>query len=201
MIKCIFATMKILTILICLISFNLSAKELVYNITSSGLSIGQIKVNKVFNNGLVKITAKSDVKVDLFVTLDVSYSLNSTYKNNELLNSTVITFVNGKEHSKTITKKVDNYYLITNNNDSKKISHPILYSGSLLYFIPPNQHKTVYSEIDGIEKSIKEISNLKFQITNPINEHTSIYEYKNNVAYKITIHHTLLTFTLTLINS
>ena len=190
--------MKLFTLFFCFFTFTLSANELVYNISSSGTSIGQIKITKTITDDVVEITAKSEVKVNLFLSLDVSYSLHTIYKNNELISSTVTTYVNGKEHSKTLTKRFNQYYLITSDDDSKKLSHSILYSGALLYFQPPLHQKVVYSEIDGIEKPISEISSSKFQITNPKTGHTSIYEYTKNIANKITINHTLLTFTLDL---
>jgi hypothetical protein len=190
--------MKIITLIFCFISVNLNAKELIYNITSSGISIGSITINKTTIGNQTIISANSKVKVNLFITLDVSYNLKSVYQDNKLLNSTVTTFVNGKEHSKTTTKRFDGYYLIISDEETNKISHPINYSGALLYFKHPNYNKVVYSEIYGIENTIKEISKTKYQITNSKNGHTSIYEYTNEIASKITINHTLLTFTLKL---
>jgi hypothetical protein len=190
--------MKIIMLLFCLFTLNLNAKELVYNITSSGISIGRIAINKTINGNQTIITAKSKVKVDLFITLDMSYNLKSVYQGNNLLNSAVTTIVNGKEHSKTTTKRFDGYYLIISDEDSNKISHPINYSGSLLYFKRPIYNKVVYSEIDGIENTVDKMTNSKYQITNSKTGYTSIYEYSEEIASKIAINHTLLTFTLKL---
>ncbi len=117
--------MKLFTLFFCFFTFTLSANELVYNISSSGTSIGQIKITKTITDDVVEITAKSEVKVNLFLSLDVSYSLHTIYKNNELISSTVTTYVNGKEHSKTLTKRFNQYYLITSDDDSKKLCNHI----------------------------------------------------------------------------
>lgn len=194
----IFVYMKIITLFFCLISINLNAKELIYKITSSGVAIGSITVNKEITGNQTIITAQSRVKVDLFFTLDVSYDLKSVYENDRLLLSTVTTYLNGKEHSKTVTKKQNDYYIVTSDGDASKISHPINFSGALLYFRRPVREEVVYSEIDGIENRIDKLSKTKYQITNSKNGHTSIYEYDKEIARQITINHTLLTFTMSL---
>lgn len=194
----IFVYMKITTLFFCLISINLNAKELIYKITSSGVAIGSITVNKEITGNQTIITAQSRVKVDLFFTLDVSYDLKSVYENDRLLLSTVTTYLNGKEHSKTVTKKQNDYYIVTSDGDASKISHPIYFSGALLYFRRPVREEVVYSEIDGIENRIDKLSKTKYQITNSKNGHTSIYEYDKEIARQITINHTLLTFTMSL---
>jgi len=194
----IFVYMKMITLFFCLISLNLNAKELVYKITSSGLPVGSISINKTINGNQTIITAKSRVKVNLFITLNVTYDLKSVYENDRLLFSTVTTYLNGKEHSKTVTKKQNDYYLVTSDDDSSKISHPINFSGALLYFRRPDRKEVVYSEIDGIENRIDKLSKTKYQVTNSKNGHTSIYEYDKEIARQITINHTLLTFTMSL---
>ncbi|AWV97088.1 DUF6134 family protein [Arcticibacterium luteifluviistationis] len=175
----------------------LQAQTLLYDITSNNNSLGQITVTKSHQNGLLKIDVISEVKVKVFVNIDLKYHLTANYKNGELLSSTVLTFVNGKQHSSSITEKTNENYSITKDGDLSKFFNDINYSGALLYWEEPKNISIVYSEIDNIEKPIKKVASGHYKLTDPKSKHSSDYFYKNGTLEKTVIQHTLMTFQLT----
>ena len=189
--------MKNIFFLFLLFSSIVNSQTLHYKITSSGNYIGDLKATKTSVNNILQIEVISEVKVKLFISIDLKYKLNCTYKNNELLFSSVTTFVNGKIHSTSITEKIGNYYDITKNGHSSKFLDEIPFSGALLYYREPKGLTNIYSEFDNLEKPIKNIGINEYQITNPQNGYLSEFKYKNGILVSTTNHHTLLTFKLT----
>ncbi len=189
--------MKKIFFLFLLFSSIVNSQTLQYKITSNDSYIGNLKVTKTSINNTLQIEVISEVKVKLFISIDLKYKLNCTYKNNELLFSSVTTYVNGKIHSTSETEKIGDYYIITKNGHSSKFLGKIPFSGALLYYREPKRLTNIFSEFDNLKKPIKNIGINEYQITNPKNGHLSEYKYKNGVLVSTTNHHTLLTFKLT----
>jgi len=133
----------------------------------------------------------------LFISIDLKYKLNCTYKNDELLYSSVTTYVNGAIHSTSKTEKNGAYYTLTKNGHPSKYLNKITFSGALLYYHEPKGLTKIFSEFDNLDKPVKSIGINEYQITNPKNGYLSEYTYKNGILESSTNHHTLLTFKLT----
>lgn len=189
---------KILFCLFLLIATLSNSQTFDYTITSNNNYIGDLKVTKtVLNKNTFQIEAVSEVKVKIFIKINLKYNLNCTYKNNELLFSSVTTYVNGKIHSTSKTEKMGDYYTITKNGHSSKYLNKITFSGALLYYREPKGLLNIYSEFDNLEKPIKNTGINNYQIINPKDGHLSEYTYKNGILMSTTNHHILLTFKLT----
>ena len=156
-----------------------------------------MSVSKTTTNDVVEIKIVSDVKVKLFLSIDLKYRLNCTYKNGNLMYSSVTTFVNGSKHSSVITEKKGQSYLVTEDGHVSKYLKVINYSGGLLYFDEPNNQKTLYSEFNGYDKVIKSLAQSRYLVTDNNTGHKSTYEYKNGTLILATIEHTLMTFKMT----
>lgn len=169
----------------------------IYKIRSGETSIGNLSVTQNKQKGLTEINVTSQVKVKLFIEIDLKYKLSSTYKDSEFIFGSVTTYVNGKVHTTTTTEKTGDYYTITKDGHQSKFLNKINYSGAMLYFNEPKDISLIYSEFDAINKPIKLIETQKYQVTNPKNGRLSEYIYKDGVMVSSVIHHALLTFTLT----
>jgi len=165
--------------------------------TSKNSYIGNLEVTKNLNDDLLQIEVISDVKVKLFISIDLKYKLNCTYKNNELFYSSVTTYINGNIHSTSETKKIGDYYTITKNGHSSKYIDKITFSSALLYHQEPKGLTDLYSEFENFNKSIKSIGPHEYQISTPKKGGLSTFSYKNDVLMSLTNHHALLTFKLT----
>ena len=168
-----------------------------YKITSKETTIGNLSVKRTADNNTVQIEVLSEIEVKLFITIDIKYKLNSTYKNNELFFSSVTTYVNDKVNSITTTKKNEEYYSVTKDEHSTKYLNEIKISDALLYFVEPKGMTKLFSEFDGISKSIKKIGKNKYQIRNPKNGNVGEYQYKNGILQSSINYHNLMTFSLT----
>ena len=187
----------LLSVFLLIVTIVSYSQTLHYKITSNDSYIGKLEVTKSTTNNLLQIEVLSQVKVNLFIAIDFTYKLNCTYKNNELLFSSVTTYVNGKVHSTTTTEKDGAYYSVTKDEHPLKYLDKIFYSGALLYFTEPKGVTKIFSEFDGISKPITEINKNEYQIRNPKNDHLSEYRYKNGILQSSVNHHRLMTFTLT----
>lgn len=188
---------KILFIFVCtLIGIVGHSQTLQYSIIANDANIGDLKVTKSVDGNVLQIEIISEVKVKLFISVDLKYRLNCTYQNGELFYSAVTTYVNGKIHSTSRAEKDGAYYTLTKEGHSSKYLKPITFSGALLYFSEPNSRTNLFSEFDDSDKPIKSIGTHEYQITNPENGQMNEYKYKNGVLESTTVHHKLLTFFL-----
>jgi hypothetical protein len=73
----------------------------------------------------------------------------------------------------------------------------ISFSESLLYFNEPTQISTIYSEFDGIEKTIIESSTGHYKIQNPLNGNVSEYFYEKGILSTAIVHFQMITLYLT----
>ena len=196
--------LKKLLLIIVFMLFGILAKaqqKLHYKITSNDMEIGNLTISKTKNNANTIYDVTSDSHFKLFITIDLSYKLNAVYQNNELIFSSVTTYVNGKQHNTATTeKKEDHLYILKNNGHETRSYQSITYSGVLLYFKEPINIKEVYSEFYTAFNPIQKIGTHKYQLTNSENGNTSEYYYLNGILQKASIHHTLMTFHLELIN-
>jgi len=180
-----------------LLTSQLNAQTMVYDITSKNNHLGQLSITKTQEKDLIKIEATSEVKVHLFISIDLKYKLTANYRNDSLIFSSVTTYVNGKLHSSRTTEKTGENYSVTKDGHLSKLYYPISYSGALLYWQEPINVANVYSEFDSIEKPIEVLGPGTYKLTDPKSGHLSKYYYSNGRLVKATIEHTLMSFTLT----
>lgn len=180
-----------------LLTIKPNAQTMVYDITSKNNNLGQLSITKTQEEDLIKIEAISEVKVHLFIEIDLKYKLTTNYRNNSLIFSSVTTYVNGKRHSTITTEKIGENYSITKDGHLSKLYYPITYSAALLYWQEPINVANVFSEFDGIEKPIEGLGSGTYKLTDPKSGLINIYYYSNGRLTKATIEHTLMSFTLT----
>lgn len=189
---------KSFSLLISLLAFatTLNAQTMVYSITSNKKPLGQITVSKKQVNDLLKVEVVSQVNVKILINIDLKYNLDATYKNGELVKSSVSTFANGKPHSSSVTEKTARGYRITKDDDISSFLNQIHYSGAMLYWKEPNNVSKIYSEIDNIEKTIKKAGPGHYQLSEGKNKQSNDYYYQNGTLKKAVIKHAIMTFEL-----
>jgi len=190
---------KIVLTILLLISFLGYSQTLVYHISSKKKQLGSLKVEKSKKDSLYQIDVYSNVNFRFIFKIALDYKLKCTYFDNELLHSSVTTFVNGKANSSLKTEKKDSYYEVTEDGETSKYYNTIGLSGALSYFKEPLDMSTIYSDFYGYDKNIEKIKERVYKVTNPKNGQISEYFYKNGFLNKAIIHHFLMTFTIQLI--
>lgn len=180
-----------------LLTSQLNAQTLVYDITSSNNQLGQLSVTKTQEKDLINIEMTSEVNAHLFISIDLKYRLTANYRNGSLIFSSVTTYLNGKLNSSSTTEKTGENYSVKKDGHLSKLYYPIFYSGVLLYLQEPINVSNVYSEFDNIKKPIEDLVHGIYQLDDPKSGHLSKYYYSNGRLMKATIGHSLMTFTLT----
>ncbi len=167
-----------------------------YKIESNGTYIGNLSATKTVKEGITQIKVVSAVKVKLFLFIDFKYILNCSYRNGEMIQSSLVTYVNGKIHSTSNVKKKSNYYNINHEGDNFKRYENIRFSSAMLYFTEPKGIGSIFSEFECVDNSIKGIAPNEYQLKNSKNGSLNTYCYHNGNLESCTINHTLLTFSL-----
>lgn len=170
------------------------SNTLTYKISTKSSSIGKLTVVRTTTNGLDVIKINSQVSIGLFGQVDISYQLVSKYKNEELVYSSVYTYVDDKLHSKIITKKLTNQYKVVSDDDVYYRNSPISYTSSLMYFKEPKNITSVFSEFDGELKSVQKMDIHTYKVLSNKGGNGSVYIFKDGLVQRATIEHTLMNF-------
>ncbi len=181
------------------ISYIGFSQTLQYTISSKKKQLGTLKVEKTKRDSVHQIEVFSNVNFRFFIKIALDYKLKCTYFEDELLRSSVTTYVNGKENSFLKTEKKDNYYEVTDDGETSKYYNSIGLSGALSYFKEPYNMSTIYSDFYGYDKNIEKVEDHIYKVTNPKNGQISEYFYKDGFLNKAIIHHFLMTFTMQLV--
>ncbi len=188
--------LKKLLILIFLLPTIVSAQSYKYSIFTKGKNVGTIESTIDTVGDVVKVNVLALANVHFLIGEHVKYKLNSNYKKGELYFSSVTFYLNGKSIYKSVVRKVNNNYIISEDDHESLFDESINYSGSLLYFVEPKNYKQIFSEIDNINKTITKQGKSKYKVTNPQNGKTSYFTYKNGILSSAKINHTYVTLEL-----
>lgn len=170
------------------------SQDLNYQILRKGEVVGKLSVEVLTGEKIKAYKIESNTLLPF--KNSYKYSLISIYENKKLTSSSVISFVNEKEHRRVITSREGVSYNISENGSETTFKDEITYSEALIYTVEPMQRKEMYSEFLGKTKSIKSIGDNQYQLTNIESGNISIYKYKNGVLQEAEIDFGLFSFTL-----
>jgi len=178
----------------------LNAQTLTYEVVTGKNYLGEIIVMHIESkeNQTLKINAVGNISFHLFKLINLNYELNTVFKAGELYYSSVIIYINGKEHSRTMTEQKGEHYTISKDAKSTLYLKNIIYSGSLLYFKEPVGILKIFSEFDGFEKQVKKSGVHHYQVINAKNGQISEYYYNEGILQEAIIHHPLMSFKIIL---
>lgn len=162
-----------------------------YRIHVLGMNIGEYKVTQESANDQIDIKAITDVEVKIIFTYRVKYIQHSVYRNGSLWSCHVQTIKNGKVNSDMQLKKQGETYLLVEDGDSSVVHDQINYSGSMLYFNEPHRVASMYNERSGEEKSLKQVADHTYVITDEKNNKTNEYHYEDGILTRAELKHPL----------
>jgi len=152
------------------------------SIKVGGIKIGTLNASHLKINNIDYYSIVSRVEINLMMKIKVHYTTLSSYKDNKLMESTVVSLINGKRYqSKTLWN--GNKYLINcstykySYSDSSRTS-PIYWSVSKLYFEKPRANSEVFAETYGKINVLTELNPNQFKFEIPKSK--QIYKYDKN---------------------
>jgi hypothetical protein len=169
-----------------------------YSVYSSDQELlGQLKVSTIHADTTTKIAVISQFKVKMLITVEVKYTLQSLYHSGELVSSSIKMYRNNELHSFSKTTKIGSQYKFIKDNMESYYTKRISFSESLLYFNEPTHVRSLYSEFDGVEKTIVESTSGHYKIKNPLNGNVSEYIYEKGILKTAIVHFQMMTLYLT----
>lgn len=173
-----------------------TAQSTKYEIRTNHRSIGTLTVTEKQRNDVTVIEVTSKTQFKMVVTVNLRYHLTCGFKNGQLLDSNVNTYINGKIHSEGIIEQTKRGYLIKGDGHDTELQDSIIYSGAKLYYYEPSEINRVFSEIDGIFKNIERVGDHTYELFNTKGHREATYKYEDGLLQHAEIHHAILTFTL-----
>ena len=126
----------------------------------------------------------------------IKTSLQVVYKNGILQNSQYRVTKNGSPYKKTTIDRVGEKYHVDYDGDKSIISAPIYYSAVRLYFEQPDNIKTVFAELEGVDHNVHKIKKNVYEIDDSENGKMNTYIYTNGILQEGVFKHTLYSFKL-----
>lgn len=179
---------RLLCVLVLISCFSKSQTYTYFIYSEKKEQVGDLKITRTIKDTITRIDMVSQIKVKLIITTSVKCDLTTVYHNNELFSNSVVTYRNNSVSSVAKTVKVGSSYQFDKDGDKTNYLEKINYSESMLYFQEPSKLSYLYSEFDGVAKSVVEKETNLYHVKNPINGNVSEYFYQNNVLSAATIH-------------
>ena len=188
--------LKLIAFILILLSLNSFSQTLNYKIILNKNEVGLFIINRIIDNGVVEIQAESRTSLHIFKTIEISYTLESKYKDGFLEFCSINTYVNNQIYSSVNTERTGDKYRINKDGKITEFLDDILYSGSLMYYKEPLTEIKMYSEFNSIVKKINKVEAHKYEIIDMENGNKNIYFYKDGILERALIPHTFSTFEL-----
>ncbi|MBL7923937.1 MAG: hypothetical protein JNL88_07045 [Bacteroidia bacterium] len=133
-------------------------------------------------SGKTLYSIESLINVQKMITVDLFYRIEAQFEKQILTRSSAIEKANGKEHTKSETRRILNGYNVITKKASKTIPHKgINYNLCTLYFHEPEGRTSVWSDTFGEMLGIKPAGEHKYELTLP-NGKSSFYTYHKGIC-------------------
>lgn len=177
--------------LLVFISYIGWAQQQEYQLFSNEREIGRMLVNGT--EDLIEIN--SEVSIKILAKAKVSYTLKSSYNSDGLIESSVITYLNDKEHSSTEIVTQGSGYTMTKNGKGERIDGKKTYTGAMLYVLEPKGITYVFSESDGLMRKVEKVAEHHYRLINP-KKKSQIQEfiYRDGMLVEAVVQHPFKTF-------
>jgi hypothetical protein len=160
-------------------------EKIKYDIYHKGKPIGMLTATKQVDGDRTVYLNTTYIKASLVATVEVSFTIKSSYKGKSLDASTVDILLNGKPYTSTSTKRVGSSYQFSKDGKLQKtISGDIGYSAARMMFDEPKGFLHAYSEEKGVFDNIEKVKQGTYQKSNSRGR-KSVYDYQAAVLKSI----------------
>ena len=175
------------------------SQKLAYDVIWKDDVIGSFEITKESSSNQEVYDIISDVMVKFFGEKHIYTTHHTVYEKNEMTSSVVDYKRNDKPKGYAKIKRLNAGYDIEVDDDVVVFAstYPVVYSTSKLYFSPPENRRTVFSERRGVDLSVRKDGPNQYTVTKPDGRET-VYYYKAGVANRIEVGGRFASFTMKL---
>ena len=177
---------------------NSEAQKATYSLSFGSIKVGELHAEQFKDGNITVVKVKSSAEISLGLSYSVRYTQTSRYDSEKLLDAEVKIYKNDELYNSATTHWNGNYYEITHNGNNLKLSTPIKYSSTCLYFNEPKNVERVFSESDCELRSITKKGVNAYRVNEQHSSRKNDYHYENGVMNEGTIHHSIVDFKVTL---
>ncbi|BDD04057.1 DUF6134 family protein [Aureibacter tunicatorum] len=172
-----------------------------FEIFKQGNKIGEVTAQKIIDGKNTNYNILSNISFHLISKYHVEFMIEAVYLEDVLDRSEVKDMINGKVKDNSITTKIKNGYQYSNLKDKNCITaSDINYSISKLYFHPPKEMKSVYSEKSGVFLPIEKINDHEYLVILP-NGNKNYYTFNTDgICTKLVSKNGIKSFEMRLLN-
>ncbi len=142
--------------------------------------VGHIKAQKVVSGEVETYSVESEINVNYVFRVNVTYRVQSVYKQSMLISSSASVYINGHLQNSVTTEWKDDHYEINDSGHTTRLYEQIKFSTAQIYFNEPIGQRTLYSESEGIMKTLVKTADEKYKVKGPSKpENNTLYGYSS----------------------
>jgi len=153
-----------------------------YEVKSGDKRVGEIHATKHASGEVVQYEVTSDVYMTLLFSIHVSYKVQANFKEGVLVSSSATVYINDRVQNDVNVERTGDHYTVEMDGHTTRIYEDIKFSSAKLYFSKPGENiKKVFSETNGIMKTLTETADGNFRLKDPDNSSAvNTYTYSSD---------------------
>lgn len=152
-----------------------------YEVKSGDKRVGEIHATKHASGEVVQYEVTSDVYMTLLFSIHVSYKVQANFKEGVMVSSSATVYINDRVQNDVNVERTGDHYTVEMDGHTTRIYEDIKFSSAKLYFSKPGENiKQVFSETNGIMKTLTETADGNFRLKDPdSNSSVNTYNYSS----------------------
>lgn len=156
-----------------------------YRVVKGGKSIGEMIVKREVIGTSEEISFESDVTFRLLFTFNLKFSQYEKFTNGKINWGKAFSLLNGRSQKDSKIVSNDKGQLLTLDGVTVKVSEPIKFSVSQIYFTEPKDGQKVFSQQFGQFLVFEKVKENKYLMSSPDGD--NYYTYKNGICVRVDV--------------
>jgi len=151
-----------------------------FEVKSGDKRVGEIHATKHASGEVVQYEVSSDVYMTMLFSIHVSYKVQANFKEGVMVSSSATVYINDRVQNDVNVVRTGDHYTVEMDGHTTRIYDDIKFSSAKLYFSKPEDIKKVFSETNGIMKTLTETADGNFRLKDPdSNSSVNTYSYSS----------------------
>jgi len=164
---------------------TVAGQTLRYDVVKGSKPIGEMIVKREINGTTEEISFESDVTFRLLFTFNLKFSQYEKFNSGKLNWGKAISLLNGRSQKDSKIVSNEKGQMLTLDGVTVKVTEPIKYSVSQIYYSEPKDGQKVFSQQFGQFLVFKKIKENRYLLPSPDGD--NYYTYKNGICVRVDV--------------
>jgi len=172
-------------LIFCMSLTQVLGQTLRYHVVKGGKPIGEMIVKREISGTSEEISFESDVTFRLLFTFNLKFSQYEKFTNGKINWGKALSLLNGRTQKDSKIVSNEKGQMLTLDGVTVKVTDPIKFSVSQIYFSEPKDGQKVFSQQFGQFMVFKKVKENKYLLSSPDGD--NYYTYKNGICVRVDV--------------